>query len=122
SNFHNIRNELFLSLYCDSSGFLWAGTDGGGLYKVNLLTGDVSLYTKKPYSDNSLSSNTILDINEDNHKNIWITPNYGNLNILPNSDNNINYHEGSSNGIPRRILSIYRTAENTIWVGTDGSG
>ncbi|MEO8774446.1 MAG: ATP-binding protein [Gelidibacter sp.] len=121
-NIHNIKNELFLNLYCDSNDFLWAGTDGGGLYKVNLTTGEVQLFSKESNSEFSLSSNTILNINEDNHQNIWITPNYGNLNILPNADNNINYHEGSENRTPTRILSIYRSSDNAIWAGTDGSG
>ena len=121
-NVYNINRELFISLFIDSTGYLWAGTDGGGLYKVNLTTGEVHLYTKQPNSEYSLSSNTIIDINEDNHKNIWITPNYGNLNILPNADNNINYHEGSENGTPNRILSVYKSSNNDLWAGTDGSG
>ena len=121
-NTYNIKNELILDLYCDSSGFLWAGTDGGGLYKVNLNTGEILLYTKQAYTESSLSSNTILDINEDNHKNIWITPNYGNLNILPNADNNIHYHEGSENRIPTRILSVFKGSDNVLWTGTDGAG
>ncbi|RXJ49918.1 ATP-binding protein [Gelidibacter gilvus] len=121
-NSHNIKNELFLNLYADTRGFLWAGTDGGGLYKVNLTTGDVLLFSKQVNSESSLSSNTILHINEDNHQNIWITPNYGNLNILPNADNNINYHEGSENRVPSRILSIYKGSDDVLWAGTDGSG
>lgn len=119
---HTIKNELFLNLYADSNGFLWAGTDGGGLYKVNLATGEVFLFTKQVNNESSLSSNTILHINEDNHQNIWITPNYGNLNILPNADNNINYHEGSENRVPSRILSIYKGTDDVLWAGTDGSG
>jgi hypothetical protein len=121
-NIQNIESELFLELYCDSNGYLWAGTDGGGLYKVNLKTGEVVLFTKQLNNEFSLSSNTILHINEDNHKNIWITPNYGDLNILPNADNNINYHEGSENNTPNRILSIYKSAKGILWAGTDGSG
>ena len=121
-NTHNIKNELFLELFCDSSGYLWGGTDGGGLYKVNLTTGEVFLYTNQPQNDFSLSSNTILHINEDNHKNIWIVPNYGNLNILPNAHNNIKYHEGSENKVPQRILSIHKGSSGILWAGTDGSG
>ena len=121
-NLYNIRKDLFLTLFCDSNGFLWAGTDGGGLYKVNLETGEVFLFNKQSNSEFSLSSNTIIDINEDNHQNIWIVPNYGNLNILPNADNNINYHEGSENQMPTRILSIFKSSNNVLWAGTDGSG
>ncbi|TXD48182.1 ATP-binding protein [Polaribacter sp. IC073] len=121
-NTYNIRSELFLDLFCDSNGYLWGGTDGGGLYKVNLTTGKVFLYTNQPQNNFSLSSNTILHINEDSHKNIWIVPNYGDLNILPNAHNNIKYHEGSENKTPQRILSIYKGSNNVLWAGTDGSG
>lgn len=121
-NIHNIHNELFITLYIDNNGYLWAGTDGGGLYKVNLITGDVLLYSKQPHTEFSLSSNTIVDINEDNHNNIWITPNYGNINILPNVDSDINYHEGSESGTPNRILSVFKSSKNELWAGTDGSG
>ncbi|MGC1631151.1 MAG: two-component regulator propeller domain-containing protein, partial [Gelidibacter sp.] len=121
-NIHNIKSELFLNLYCDSNDFLWAGTDGGGLYKVNLTTGQVRLFSKLPNGEFSLSSNTIIHVNEDNHQNIWIVPNYGNLNILPNADNNIDYHEGSENQTPTRILSILKSSDNVLWAGTDGSG
>lgn len=119
---HNIKGELFLDLYCDSTNFLWAGTDGGGLYKVNLTTGEVLLFTKQSTNEFSLSSNTILNINEDNHQNIWIVPNYGSLNILPNANNQINYHEGSANHTPTRTLSIHRSSDHVLWAGTDGSG
>ncbi|TDU43023.1 hypothetical protein BXY82_0428 [Gelidibacter sediminis] len=121
-NAHLIKSELFLNLFVDSKNFLWAGTDGGGLYKVDLATGEVVLFTKQARNEFSLSSNTILHVSEDNHKNIWITPNYGNLNILPNSDNTIFYHEGSQSETPNRILSIYRSSQNVLWAGTDGSG
>ncbi|MBJ7882130.1 hybrid sensor histidine kinase/response regulator transcription factor [Gelidibacter salicanalis] len=121
-NYHNIKSELFLNLFIDSNDFLWAGTDGGGLYKVNLTTGDVLLFMKQTRNEFSLSSNTILHITEDNHQNIWITPNYGNLNILPNAANTINYHEGSDQQYPNRILSLLKSSDNILWAGTDGSG
>lgn len=119
---HHIKGELILNLYCDNNNFLWAGTDGGGLYKINLTTGEVKLFTKQGTNEFSLSSNTIMDVNEDNHQNIWIVPNYGNLNILPNTNHNINYHEGSENQTPTRILSVFKTSQDVLWTGTDGSG
>ncbi|TXE09147.1 response regulator [Gelidibacter salicanalis] len=121
-NIDQIKRELFLDLYMDSKDFIWAGTDGGGLYKINLTTGEVVLFTKQTRNEFSLSSNTILHINEDNHNNIWVSPNYGNLNVLPNTDNNIYYHEGSISETPTRILSIYKASDDVLWVGTDGAG
>ncbi|WP_330097708.1 ATP-binding protein [Flagellimonas taeanensis] len=118
----NVNKELFLTLFNDSEGFIWGGTDGGGLYKINPSTGVIDLFYKQDGNEFSLGSNTILDINEDSHKNLWICTNYGKLSILPNADNNIHYHEGSANHIPQKILSIYKSSKNALWIGTDGSG
>ncbi|WP_081748251.1 ATP-binding protein [Aquimarina megaterium] len=118
----NINKEMFLSLFCSKDGYMWGGTDGGGLYKININSGEVDLFTRQYSNEFSLSSNTILDINEDNHKNIWITTNYGKLNILPNRNNKISYHEGSDNNTPLRVLSILKSSKDILWIGTDGSG
>ncbi len=118
----NINKEMFLTLFCDNNGYIWGGTDGGGLYKVNPSNGEVDLFIKQDYNEFSLSSNTITNINQDNNENIWISTNYGKLNVLPNANNNINYHEGSANNTPLRILSIYKSTQGDIWAGTDGSG
>lgn len=119
---YNINKELFLSLYNDSKGNIWGGTDGGGLYKINTLKGDIEIFIKNDANQFSLSSNTILGINEDSHNNLWISTNYGGLNILPSFVNNIKHHQGSGNGIPSRVLSIFKSSDNSLWVGTDGSG
>lgn len=118
----NVNKEMFLSLFCDSNGYIWGGTDGGGLYKINSNDGEIDLFTKNESNEFSLGSNTILNISEDYHKNIWVSTNYGKLNVLPFKNNNIGYHEGSANNAPQRILSIYKSSKNVLWLGTDGSG
>ncbi|GAA3553523.1 hybrid sensor histidine kinase/response regulator transcription factor [Snuella lapsa] len=118
----NIRKEMFRALYCDSNGYVWGGTDGGGLYRIDAQKGDVSLFTKQNANESSLSTNTILDINEDAHKNLWVITNYGKVNILPNSNNSIFYHEGSQSNAPLRILSMCKSSKGVLWVGTDGEG
>ena len=118
----NINKEMFITLFCDSQGHIWGGTDGGGLYKIDSNTGTIDLFTKQDTNGISLNSNTFLNINEDSHKNIWVTTNYGNIFVLPNINSNIKYHAGSENNIPLRILSIYKSSTGDIFVGTDGSG
>ena len=118
----NVHKEMFLSLLCDKDGYIWGGTDGGGMYKINSNTGDIDLFTKQKFNSFSLGNNTILDINEDNHKNIWICAKYGNLYVLPSVNSNISYHSGSANKTPERILSIHKSSKEALWLGTDGSG
>ncbi|MBD0833242.1 hybrid sensor histidine kinase/response regulator transcription factor [Aestuariibaculum sediminum] len=119
---YGVNKQMFLTLYNDSDGYVWGGTDGGGLYKMDPETGKIELFFKEDSNEFSLGSNTILDINEDSHKNLWICTNYGKISVLPNVDNNIRYHEGSANHTPQRILSIYKSSKDILWIGTDGSG
>ena len=117
-----VDKELFLSVFFDSNGYIWGGTDGGGLYKIDSNTGKIDVFIKQDSNQSSLGSNTILNISEDNHKNIWISTNYGKLNVLPFKNKNIGYHEGSSNKTPQRVLSIFKSSKDILWIGTDGSG
>tara|TARA_R110002049_G_scaffold51189_3_gene144978 strand:+ start:24158 stop:28207 length:4050 start_codon:yes stop_codon:yes gene_type:complete len=117
-----IEKELFLNMFHDSNGIIWAGTDGGGLYKINESSGYVTVYKNKYPNEFSLSGNTIMDISEDLNENIWIVTNHGEVNVIPKPNEQIGYHKGSVNGIPVRILSIYKSSKGTLWIGTDGNG
>lgn len=118
----NITNELFFTMYFDGERNIYAGTDGGGLYIINSGTGKVNVYKYKYPREFTLSSNTIVNINKDASDNIWLVTNYGDVNVIPKASNNINYHSGSVQNIPLRVLSIYRSSQNDLWIGTDGNG
>ncbi|AUC86177.1 hypothetical protein CW731_13205 [Polaribacter sp. ALD11] len=117
-----IKKEFFISFYYDSNGFVWSGTDGGGIYKINSKTGQIVIYKNKFPNLFSISSNTIINISKDLQQNIWLVTNHGNANVIPKPNNNINYHKGSIAGTPVRVLSIYKSTKETLWIGTDGNG
>ena len=49
--------ESVLALLEDSKGNIWVGTDGGGLFKMNMQTNDISNYRSKDNHRGSLSTN-----------------------------------------------------------------
>ena len=53
--------------------YLWIGTKGGGLNRMNKLTGESDHYT----TIHGLPDNVIYGILADNHKNIWLSSNKG---------------------------------------------
>lgn len=126
SSFKNKQNRLihdrFLSLFCDSSGIIWAGSDGEGLYKINPNTGDINFFKNNLSDKFSIGSNSIIDINEDSNQNLWVVGNYGDLNILPIKKSNIFYHQGSAKKVPVRVLCMLKSTNGTLWIGTDGNG
>ncbi|WP_189663060.1 ATP-binding protein [Polaribacter sp. IC073] len=117
-----IKKEFFISFFYDTNGFIWAGTDGGGIYKINSETGKIIIYKNKFPNLFSISSNTIINISKDLQQNIWLVTNHGNANVIPTPNNNIKYHKGSISGTPVRVLSVYKSSKETLWIGTDGNG
>ena len=115
-------NELFISMYCVVNGFIWLGTDGDGLYRLDTESGELTIYKHNYLNGFSLSTNTVIGINEDLKGNLWVLTNYGDINILRNKNNQINFHSGAVQGSPARVLSSYRAKDGTLWIGTDGDG
>tara|TARA_R110000868_G_scaffold93190_1_gene258062 strand:- start:27278 stop:31375 length:4098 start_codon:yes stop_codon:yes gene_type:complete len=115
-------SELFTSMYCDVNGVIWLGTDGNGLYRLDLETGDLEIYKHNDLNGFSLSTNTVIGINEDLKNNLWVLTNYGDINILRNRNSQINYHSGAVKGKPARVLSSFKAKDGALWIGTDGDG
>ncbi|MFN8349704.1 MAG: ATP-binding protein [Spirosomataceae bacterium] len=53
--------------------FLWVGTNGGGLNRLDKRTGRCSYYTK----ENGLPDNVVYGILPDNDGNLWLSTNFG---------------------------------------------
>lgn len=117
-----LANDMILALYCDSQGIIWAGSDGEGLYRINPGNGEIILFKHNSFDQYALSSNSIININEDSNNNLWVITNYGDVNILPIHKNNIYHHKGSIKNISARVLSVFKDSNNNLWVGTDGKG
>jgi signal transduction histidine kinase len=62
------------SIYCDRQGYLWAGTDNGGLLQIDPQKNQlIKQYTKKDL----LPDNVIYGILEDKEHNLWFSSNKG---------------------------------------------
>ncbi|MBI9061487.1 MAG: response regulator [Marinilabiliaceae bacterium] len=119
---HRINSNMITCVYCDSKGLIWAGTDGGGLIRINPKTLQVKSYTHSPTNHLSLQTNTIIGISETEKNELWIFTNYGNINILSRRYTSVGYVSGSKLGTPTRILSVLKSKNGELWTGTDGEG
>ncbi|MCF7567642.1 response regulator [Sabulilitoribacter arenilitoris] len=116
------KHHMYISVFCDKSGKIWAGTDGDGLYSINPVNDKITTYKHEETNKFSISNNTIININEDSKGNIWVLAKKGEINILPNNNNNIKYYNGLENNTPTNVLSILKSSDNSLWLGTDGKG
>ncbi|MBI3764970.1 MAG: GGDEF domain-containing protein, partial [Ignavibacteriales bacterium] len=67
---HTLSNDAVVALYEDRKGWLWAGTLGGGLNRLDRATGEFISYKGFP-------SNVINGIQEDSSGRLWLSTNHG---------------------------------------------
>lgn len=75
-----LNNTLIRSICVDSHNNLWIGTHGEGLFKLNQNGRDEPLiknYRHKPDNSESINSDIVMSVFEDNFGNIWIASNHG---------------------------------------------
>jgi len=77
---NSIASNYVISIFEDSKGNLWAGTDGGGLNLYNRDKENFIRFLNNPNNQNSLSQNRVNSICEDDSGNIWLATNGGGLN------------------------------------------
>lgn len=119
-----------LSLFRDSRGVTWIGTNGGGLYKVRFSSDKKSLtYEQYRYNasvSSSLPSDYIYSIHEDlQTRSLWIGTRNG-LGIMPLDREGVFVHYNESDPIHylpvREIRTVLRDRSGLMWLGTKGAG
>jgi len=125
----SLSDERVMVIYESRSGILWVGTDGGGVNAFDREKGIFKRYMHAPGHPNSLSHNRIRSIYEDDNGLLWIGTYGGGVSILSHDENGIEiftHYQGDvqdpkslSNN---RVMSIFESKENLIWIGTSGGG
>ncbi|NOY36859.1 MAG: SpoIIE family protein phosphatase [Chlorobi bacterium] len=99
-----------LTMIQDSRGYLWLGTQGGGVSRFN------GYHFTNFNSKNGLADNTVRTIMEDSKGNLWF-----------GTDNGISFYDGyvfhtinkDKGLLGTQVLKIYEDKQNRIWAGTD---
>jgi ligand-binding sensor domain-containing protein/AraC-like DNA-binding protein len=108
----SMENSQIITMYEDSRGTLWIGTDEG-LFKVT------DKQTIKYTTADGLSYHYISHIVEDSEQNLWVGTTKGLNRIKRNQDGTIDVESLLQTF---KILCLFEDNEKNMWVGTDGSG
>ncbi len=124
----NITSEIqslnIYALYASKeANRIWIGTQYDGLFCYDLKTKHVVHYIHDNKKSNSLASNAISDIIEDDDQQLWIGYQDSGIDILNIRTNEITHYENkpdnpyslTSNGITK----LFKDSNGTIWVGTN---
>ena len=112
------NRKIVSSLFEDSEGNYYIGYLGNnGLVKINPSENVYKTYTYDKNDKNSISSNSILSIAEDNDKNLWIGTKSG-LNKLDKETNKFTRYTNENGLYNDTICGILVDEGNNIWVST----
>ena len=116
-----LLDERVMTVAGDNN-FLWFGTRGGGLGRLNVDNNKIDFFAHEPDNPASLSFNGVTSIFPDTLGNIWVGTYGGGVNYLEaGSDEFVHYRHDENN--PRslnndRVLDVYQLIDGTIVVGT----
>ena len=114
-----VPNAFVKSIFQDSKGEYYIGCFlEGGLIRINPKTNSSTLYKNNKQDENSISSNSIRDINEDNLGKILIATNYG-FNILDKESNKFTHYNENDGLSNNTVYGILIDDENNLWMSTN---
>ncbi|MBW8331144.1 MAG: response regulator [Prolixibacteraceae bacterium] len=106
-------------LYQDKKGFIWIGTDDGGLNRFDGIS--FTKFINQEENPQSVSNNQIFAITEDHQGFLWIATGEG-LNRFDTKTAVFKrfYHdnENPKSLSTNKITALFVDSENTLWVGT----
>ena len=116
-----LKNKQVYSILRQSPIYLWVGTEGDGLYKINMQTQKVDSYVNIPGKQGSISSNYIRSLILDSENILWIGTING-LNIYDEDTDSFstytNIPEVSGSLSHTSILDIFADSQGGMWLGT----
>lgn len=117
-----LSNDI-IQVFVDRKGFLWIGTNGQGLNKLDPRTGQMEAFVHDPNDPTSLSGNRIWGICEDTEGFIWVGEFTTGLNRLDPETGQVKryvHQPDNPNSLSHnRIKTILRDAKGQLWIGTN---
>ncbi|MCX7985942.1 MAG: ATP-binding protein [Bacteroidales bacterium] len=122
----NLNNNLIRGVIEQSKGYIWVGTDHGGINILNKSTNTFQYILNHPDRENSLSENVVTSMYKDNQGIIWIGTFKKGLNYYhPDLIKFRHYKHEPSNPASIGFDDINCFAEDkygNIWIGTNSGG
>jgi signal transduction histidine kinase/ligand-binding sensor domain-containing protein/CheY-like chemotaxis protein/HPt (histidine-containing phosphotransfer) domain-containing protein len=111
-------NESIFRIFADSRGSIWSLTPASGVLRYEPSSSTYKRFSHSETDPKSISSNTTVDIFEDQSKQIWISTVEGLDLFSKQHEGFINFNTQNTNLPSDRISSIYQSKEGLYWVGT----
>jgi diguanylate cyclase (GGDEF)-like protein len=125
STYPLVDNRAY-TLASNDNRYVFAGTWGGGLFRLDTVTGELSRFHHASGRDFGLSHDTVYSLAFDDADALWIGTNGGGINRLSRRrtyrvrfQHDPNRPGSLSSG---NVTAIYRDSEDVLWIGTYNGG
>ncbi|MFK7849193.1 MAG: two-component regulator propeller domain-containing protein [Rhodothermales bacterium] len=118
----NISNGIVSSVLSDQQGFIWVGTSGGGINRINTRTGEVQPFKYSQADPSNLPSNLIYKIFEDSKGRIWIGTVQAGLGLWHEETGKFAAYDLGGKITSSEVWTIYEGKDGRLWAGGLGSG
>lgn len=119
---NSISADTIFKVYADKEkGYLWIGTNNGGLNKLDLSTNKIEVFKNVPGDSKSLPGNFVQAILRDSRGTIWIGTDNGFCTLNEQTNEFTTYKAkvyDQQSLVNNNILSLCEDKSGTIWVGT----
>lgn len=109
----------------DNNGYLWIGTIGGGLNRLDQTTGEFKVFKNNPADPESLSNDNIRSVLQDSQGRLWVGTEHG-LNLMKKDGTGFTrfIHDPRDAGSlsDNIIMSIFEDNDGQVWFGTESNG
>ncbi|HWS00715.1 MAG TPA: two-component regulator propeller domain-containing protein [Prolixibacteraceae bacterium] len=114
-SFEQVRIYMIIQ---DRASNYWIGTQNG-LYKINLKTSEVEVFSKEQSGRHQLSANLVYYLLEDSDGLIWIAT-VGGLDVYNPATQKIRHYAKGEKGLSDDfIITLCEDSKRRIWIGTD---
>lgn len=120
---NKINYNSIIRLIPGNDEWMWAGTKNNFLHKINRKTGKSIVFDE--YKDSVYHHATLYDILQEGKDTLWLATAVGGLQLLDTSTGEIEFisNDDIPDGIAyNSLLSLYRSSNDILWVGTNGKG
>jgi ligand-binding sensor domain-containing protein/signal transduction histidine kinase len=113
---------------CDND-FIWATTERNGLQRININTGEITLFKHDPGDPHTISSDQTTAVVRDRNGTLWVGSQFGGVNrLVMDSAGEVTFvRYDNQPGRPKvlennYVYTMYVDREGRLWLGNDNGG
>lgn len=125
TSWKDLQSSVILSIV-EQENVLWVGTENNGLFRVDLITGELTLFKSSPIDEKSISGNSIWTLFEDRDNTIWAGTYLKGISKIDPLEQK--FSQTNQVMIDEKLHEFSLTSSfvedkhGNLWIGSDGEG